>query len=158
MMVDSARELRSMNMVLFACPPVTFVTNEGRRSNSHDLIAALLNVEMRRENAADNRRREAEQKKLEEHFFETHVSDLQEHLQMFTRRWMMLYNKAAADVVFVPLDATPPKVLRQVCSWLAAQYILLGQERKAEEFEHWAPLQLYTHCFEVKRLWWAMKK
>ena len=150
-----------MMLVAFGCPPLPILVRKGEnehRANSHDMLAFLVDVEMRRGNQKDNWMRKAKQFALQEDFLTQDVSNLEQHLQRFTYDWMMTYSPYARDLQFLPLDCTTPVILQQVREWLSAQHILLGEEAKPEMFESLNVHDLYRRCFDAKKQMWKIEQ
>lgn len=150
--MDSTRELRSIQMVLFACPPLPIEckrNNEVTIANSHDLLAMLINVAMRRENEKENTKRAERQAELMDEYWSDKELDIEKKMQHFTRQWMMSYTQGIRDVTFLPLDRATPKVIEQVKGWLKAQYVLT--KTSPQNMHDLGIKQLYHLCFEKKK-------
>lgn len=150
--MDTAREIRSMTMVTFPCPPIPMVStdihNETKIANSHDLLSFLINTAARRDIKSENESRIATQVKLYDAYFKalSDGTDLWTAMTTFTRSYMMTYTHAMHYLRFLQFDASPPSVRYQTCSWLASQYILRGIEAKAEQFADLPHDLIYSRC------------
>lgn len=146
--MDSSREMRAMMMAAFPCPPLPM---DGGM-NSHDALAYLVDVAARRDIARENEDRHVLQIKLTNSFLDElkaaeTENDIWTAMTMFTRRYMMSYSPNTHDTRFMPPDAISVPLKRQLSSWLAAQYILQGDETAlGVHFEGRSASQLYSMC------------
>lgn len=145
-------------MVLFACPPlpIELARDDAKTvANSHDFVAFLIDVAMRIDNSDMNEKRRLLQVDLINSLFDDNVAvaeidELERRLQGFTRAWMMGYHENMHGMVFLPLDCATIKIRRQVESWLAAQFHLLGEEKDVGDFVSMSIHDLYKLCFATK--------
>jgi hypothetical protein len=152
--MDSSRELRAMIMASFPCPPLPM---QGREPflNSHDMIAYLIDVAARRNVPSENDIRQ----KLQLSLTEDYIKKIQEckteeeawnMMTNFTRYYMMTYHEGMHETRFLPYDAITPPLKTQICSWLAAQYIIQGQsEVTSDQFQNLSVSILYKKCRDV---------
>jgi hypothetical protein len=119
-----------MTMATFPCPPLPMIGadihGDERVMNSHDLLSFLVNTAALRDVKTENELRVSKQLALYESYF-TALSDGTDTwtaMTTFTRSYMMTFTHAMHYIRFLPFDASPHTVRRQVCSWLAAQHIL----------------------------------
>ena len=153
--MDTARELRSMTMATFPCPPLPMIGadihGDERVMNSHDLLSFLVNTAALRDVKTENELRVSKQLALYESYFTalTDGTDTWTAMTTFTRSYMMTFTHAMHYIRFLPFDASPHTVRRQVCSWLAAQHILNGNEAKAEQFADLPYDLLLSRCANV---------
>jgi hypothetical protein len=154
--MDSSREIRSMIMASFPCPPLP-MESSSRFLNSHDLLAYLIDVAARRDDKKDNSQREKNQvallvqynKDIKECHSEKETWDV---MTSFTRLYMMTYHSVLHETRFLTFDSVAPPLKKQVCSWLAAQHILRGDsEARGDMFEGLEPWQLYQRCRDMVR-------
>ena len=151
--MDSLRELRSLHMVLFPCPPIPILCTRGDtlvKTNSHDLLAMLVNVAIQRNKESENTIRAEKQAALTDTFFDGKYENIELKMQTFTRDWLLTYSDGVRDLRFLPLDDTTPKIREQAQAWLAAQLILGGEESKAEDFKHTPISEWYRKCYIEK--------
>lgn len=150
--MDSAREIRAMTMASFPCPPLPMigadVFGNTQTVNSHDLLAFLINTAARRDVESENKKRIEDQVQLHDEYLKTIKcsKDPWADMTRFTRSYMMTYSPAMHNLRFLPFDASTPPVKAQVCSWLAAQYILNDKEARADEFQGLSLQELYQKC------------
>ena len=152
--MDSTRELRAMQLVLFPCPPIPIECKQGDENyttNSHDFLSMLIDVAMRRNNQDDNFKRAAKQAELIDKYYEGECYDVEHRMQEFTREWLGTFNSATREVRFLPLEATTPRITQQAREWLSAQHILMGRDTNAKQFQHLAVPDLYKQCYDVKK-------
>ena len=152
--MDSSRELRAMILASFPCPPLP-VEGHDRFINSHDMLAYLIDVAARRDCSSENRIREATQRVL---VSEYHIglrkcenaNDLWNAMTMFTRQYMMSYCPVMHELRFSTFDSITLPLRHQICSWLAAQYILRGNVAACgDQFMHLDPCELYLACQNI---------
>lgn len=149
--MDSSREIRSMMMASFPCPPLPL--KDG--GNSHDLISFLVDVAARRNVVQENKSRETEQKKLTEMYYyqlenSSKVNDIWESMTNFTRFYLMTYAPNAHSVRFDHMENITPSQKEQICSWLAAQHILKGDHQCCGKFfENKTLDNLYVCCRDI---------
>jgi len=152
--MDSTREIRSMMMASFPCPPLA-MEGDFRSSNSHDMLAYLVDVAARRNDAKDNAARMRNQEILLSEYFDNLAlcnteAETWDLMTKFTRQYMMTYNILMHETRFLPFDAVSVPIRRQVCSWLAAQHILQGDDQvDGGFFENLAPWPLYRRCRDI---------
>lgn len=152
--MDSSREIRSMILVAFPCPPLP-MEGSGRFVNSHDMLAYLIDVAARREDKADNAKREKNQEVLMVQYEKDmklcrSETETWNAMTMFTRQYMMTYSVIMHEARFLPFDAITPPLKKQLCSWLAAQHILQGDDHVCGSmFEHLDAWPLYLRCINV---------
>ena len=145
------REIRSMILAAFPCPPLPMEGSD-RFLNSHDMLAFLIDVAARRDNAAENAKRQTHQQALTSQY----LKDLQKcedeestwnTMTLFMRQYMMTYHCVMHETRFLPFDLITPPMRKQVCSWLASQHILQGDNQvTGSMFEHMKPWPLYERC------------
>lgn len=159
--MDTTRELRSMQMVLFACPPIPILcvqnsTHDCFISNSHDLLSMLIDVAMRRNVSSENIARMTQQADIEERFQQvkpetlTNMDAISSILIDVTRSWMLTYSHAVHDLQFLPLERATPKILAQVRAWLASQHVLLDEITSVHHFNNLSIFDLYSLCIFTK--------
>jgi hypothetical protein len=152
--MDTSRELRAMIMASLPCPPLPLEGHE-KFINSHDMLAYLMDVAARRDNPVENETRRIIQEYLIKNYVETvgtciTEDELWRKMTMFTRNYMMSYNYVMHEARFSPFDAMTLPLKIQVCSWLAAQHILNGDETAVgDQFKEESPLQLYNMCRDI---------
>lgn len=142
--MDSSREIRSMIMVAFPCPPLEMSNGK----NSHDLIAFLMDVASRRNDDAENAKRKSEQECLTLDFLDdfpncSTIEELENCMIRFTRDYMLTYFPIMHEIRFSPIIYTNNNVKQQLCSWIAAQYILDNENCSAIDFLHLPVEKLY---------------
>jgi len=154
--MDSSREIRAMMMASFPCPPLP-MDGSGRFMNSHDLLAYLVDVAARRDVKSENESRRKNQEALIREYVQNIAKcGSQDHvwqeMTKFTRLYMMSYSPVMHETRFLPFDAASPPIRRQVCSWLAAQHILQGDDQVVGNFfENLEPWPLYQRCRDILR-------
>jgi len=123
--------------------------------NSHDMLAYLIDVAARRGDPKDNEKRQKNQDILLRDFVENIVlcraeQETWDAMTKFTRLYMMTYSPIMHEARFLPFDALSTPLKKQVCSWLAAQHILQGDDQvKGDFFEHLSPWPLYQRCRDI---------
>ena len=153
--MDTSRELRSMTMATFPCPPLPMIGadlyGEERIMNSHDLLSFLVNTAALRDVKTENELRISKQTALYESYFLALSSGVDTWTAMttFTRSYMMTFTHAMHYIRFLPFDTASTTVRRQACSWLAAQHILIGDEASAEQFADLPYDLLFARCAKV---------
>lgn len=154
--MDSSREIRAMMMASFPCPPLP-MEGSCRFVNSHDMLAYLVDVAARRSIMVENLARQRKQETLIKEYIEQIVQCETEEatwtcMTMFTRMYMMSYHTVMHEARFLPFDAVAPPLRRQVCSWLAAQHIMQGDDQVVGSFfENLAPWPLYERCKNIMK-------
>lgn len=152
--MDSSREIRSMILVAFPCPPLPMEGSD-RFVNSHDMLAYLIDVAARRNNPAENAQRQEKQHALTHEYFRSlgdcvSEQDTWNAMTFFMRQYMMTYHILMHESRFLPFDALTPPLRKQVCSWLASQHILQGDDNvTGSMFEHMKPWPLYERCKNI---------
>jgi hypothetical protein len=152
--MDSSRELRAMIMASFPCPPLPMQGIE-RWVNSHDQIAYLIDVAARRNVASENETRRKLQFQLTNNYIQNikncnTEAETWNVMTKFTRDYMMTYHPCMHEARFSSFDAITLPLRKQVCSWLAAQYIMQGDDNvKAENFQNLPVWSLYNQCRKV---------
>ena len=152
--MDSSREIRAMMMASFPCPPLP-MEGSSRFINSHDMIAYLVDVAARRADPSSDHSRQRIQKTLVMEYERNIACCLTEDetwnaMTMFTRSYMMSYNVLMHEARFLPFDALTAPLKAQVCSWLAAQHILQGDDQvNGSFFQHLQPWPLYRRCKDI---------
>ena len=152
--MDSTREIRAMTMAAFPCPPLP-MEGSSRFINSHDMIAYLIDVAARRADPASDGHRQKIQSSLVAEYERDIAGCLSEEetwqvMTMFTRSYMMSYNVLMHEARFLPFDCLSPTLRAQVCSWLAAQHILQGDDQvNGSFFQHLEPWPLYRRCRDI---------
>ena len=142
--MDSSREIRSMILASFLCPPLQMENDQ----NSHDIIAYLIDIAARRNVEKENKIRQDEQELLTLNYIDdvTHCKTEEELfncMTRFTRDYMLTYVPIVHDMKFQRFDAIIPPIKKQLCSWIAAQHILNGENCDGKDFEHMTPVNLY---------------
>lgn len=149
--MDTSREIRSMMMASYPCPPLPL--QEG--GNSHDLISFLVDVAARRNIIHENKTRESEQKKLTEMYYyqlenSAEINDIWTAMTNFTRFYLMTYAPNAHSVRFADIENMTPSQKEHLCSWLAAQHILKGDHLCCGKyFEHKSFKELLICCRDI---------
>jgi hypothetical protein len=116
--MDSSREIRSMIMASFPCPPLPMEGNS-RFLNSHDLLAYLIDVAARRDDKADNSLREKNQVALLVQYDKdiracSSEKETWDVMTSFTRLYMMTYHSVLHETRFLPFDCVSPPLRKQV--------------------------------------------
>lgn len=142
--MDSSREIRSMIMVAFPCPPIEM--SDGQ--NSHDLISFLIDAVSRRNDNRQNANRKLEQERLTLDFLDdfpncSTIEEIENCMSRFTRDYMLTYFPIMHEIRFNSIIYTNNAVKQQLCSWIAAQYILNNEDCNAIDFLHLTPEKLY---------------
>jgi len=148
--MDSTREIRAMIMASFPSPPIPL--SDG--GNSHDMIAYLIDVAARRQNPQEDMVRREKQESLCLDYCDdvgncTDETELFNCMTRFNREYMLTYCPIMHEIRFLPFDAIKPPLKKLLCSWIAAQKILQGEDSRGEEFEHFSPLTLYFIAAET---------
>ena len=152
--MDSSREIRAMMMASFPCPPLP-MEGSCRFINSHDMIAYLVDVAARRADPKSDKHRQQIQQSLVMEY-EKNIAgcnteeETWQAMTMFTRSYMMSYNAIMHESRFLPFDCLTPPLKAQVCSWLAAQHIMQGDDQvNGNFFQHLEPWPLYRRCKDI---------
>lgn len=123
--------------------------------NSHDMLAYLIDVAARRNNLAENEERQKRQESLTRQYLRD-LSDCESEQQtwnamtLFMRQYMMTFHNVMHESRFLPFDALTPPLHKQVCSWLASQHILQGDDQvRGDMFENLKSWPLYERCKNV---------
>lgn len=152
--MDSSREIRAMMMASFPCPPLP-MEGSCRFINSHDMIAYLVDVAARRADPKSDAHRQTIQKSLVMEYERnipgcTTEEDTWQAMTTFTRSYMMSYNVLMHEARFLTFDCLTAPLKAQVCSWLAAQHILQGDDQvNGGFFQHLEPWPLYRRCKDI---------
>lgn len=158
--MDSTRELRSMAMLAFPCPPLPMLAGRSDGSetvmSSHDAIGMLIMTAARREDASADRTRQETQDILIRWFTDAlghrhTLPDKWDLMTSFTRRYIQSYTPdVRQDVRFVPPDYTPENVVRSARSWLVGRHIMGGaRDETVERHAHKGPEEVYADCVRV---------
>jgi hypothetical protein len=159
--MDSSREIRAMMMASFPCPPLP-MDGSGRFINSHDMIAYLVDVAARRGDSKGDQHRQIIQRALVADFEKNIVGCTTEDetwhaMTNFTRSYMMSYHVSMHEARFLSFDCVSPALKAQVCSWLAAQHIIQGDDQVSGSFfQHLDPWPLYRRCKDINNNGGAM--
>lgn len=140
--MDSSREIRSMILSAFPCPPLEM--DNGK--NSHDLLAYLIDLTARRNIRSDKRKSDQEILTLDfiDDFPKCKTEqELENCMTRFTRDYMLLYFPVMHEIRFNPIDSIKLPIKKQLCSWIAAQYIMNQEECDGSDFLHMSSLELY---------------
>lgn len=143
-----------MMMASFPCPPLP-MEGSCRFINSHDMVAYLVDVAARRGDPKSDKHRQTIQQSLVDEYEKRIVGCATEDetwdvMTTFTRDYMMSYNVLMHEARFLPFDSLTPPLKAQVCSWLAAQHIMQGDDQvKGSFFEHLQPWPLYRRCKDI---------
>jgi len=119
------------------------------------MLAYLVDVAARRNVTVENVTRQRKQESLIKDYTENVVRCKNEEetwnsMTMFTRLYMMSYHLRMHEARFLPFDAISPPIRRQVCSWLAAQHIMQGDDQvQGHFFENLEPWPLYQRCKDI---------
>lgn len=158
-MCDTSREIRSILMVLFPCPPLPMIGGRIDGSpaifSSHDLLAKLIDEVAQRNDQRSNEKRKEMQESLTRAYLRfLEEKDEEEHWEVmcnFTRLYMNSYFPGAIrDVRIVEQGSTPLHIEQRVREWMAAREIVGGNsEASSKHYEKLTGPPLYRTARKV---------
>ena len=159
--MDSTRELRSMAMLGFPCPPLPMLMVHEESGgqvvrSSHDLIGKFMDICGQRMDAECDRVRLETQDALTKWYIRAlqetkSVGEAYELMTSFTRKYMQSYFPGGTqDVRFVGLDSVPKNVVDSARGWMVGRCIMGGaRDETVEPHKHKGAEEVYRDCVAV---------